>query len=211
MLVPFVGPPHPYLLERGIPFENIVKHVVGYDAQTDTIVIPVFWQGDLVGWQTRPVDDANITDGRPKYMCSAGMKRGRVLYNRDDWHRAWSTVVVESPLSVVAKSHLDFNFVATMGGPTRGQMEMMRDIVDCEASIILCYDNDPSGWNDTMIVGNFLTDDGVYVALNEVDLDEMTDDELYEVLEDRYPLSGNGSRPCIHNEFRWHGQVPTET
>ena len=25
-LVPFVGPPHPYLLERGIPFDNIVKH-----------------------------------------------------------------------------------------------------------------------------------------------------------------------------------------
>ena len=77
------------------------------------------------------------------------MKRGRVLYNRDDWHRGWYTVVVESPLTVVAKSHLEFNFVATMGGPTRGQMEFMKDIVEGEGSIILAYDNEPSGWNDT--------------------------------------------------------------
>jgi DNA primase len=187
VLVPFMSPPHPYLLDRGIPVDNIVKHVVGYDSATDCIVIPVFWQGDLVGWQTRPVDDADISESRPKYMCSAGMKRGRLLYNRDDWHRGWCTVVVESPLTVVAKSHMQFNFVATMGGPTRGQMELMKDIVEGEGSIILAYDNDPSGWNDTMQVGNFLGRDGVLVALNEVDLDEMTDADLYEVLEDPMP------------------------
>lgn len=187
-LVPLVGPPHPYLLDRGVPVANIIKHLVGYDSATDCIVIPVFWQGDLVGWQTRPVDDTNITESRPKYMCSAGMKRGRVLYNRDDWHRGWHTVVVESSLTVVAKSHMEFNFVATMGGPTRGQMEIMREIVDSETPVILAYDNDPAGWNDTMQVGNFLSgDDGVLVALNEFDLDEMIDDDLYEVLETAIP------------------------
>ena len=91
-------------------------------------------------------------------------------------------MVVESPLTVVAKSHLDFNFVATMGGPTRGQMEIMREIEQCEGSIILAYDNDPAGWNHTVIVGNFLgADADLFVALNEVDLDEMTDADLYEV------------------------------
>ena len=179
-LWPFMGPPHPYLVSRGIPVENIVKHVIGYDSATDCIIIPVFWQRDLVGWQTRPVDDANITDDRPKYMCSKGMKRGRVLYNGDDWERGNWTVVVESPLSVVAKSHLEcYDFVATMGGPARGQLELMVEI----PALILFYDDDPAGWNHTLTAGDFL--DGktnVFVAVASADPDEIPDDELYEIL-----------------------------
>ncbi len=212
-LVPFVGPPHPYLLDRGIPVDNIVKHVIGYDSATDCIVIPVWWQGDLVG--------ADTTSGR----CQHHRQQAEV--HVQSRHEAWPCALQPRrlasrlvhgcsrvALTLVAKSHLDFNFVATMGGPTRGQMEIMREIEQAEGSIILAYDNDPAGWNDTVIVGNFLGGDAdVYVALNEIEVDEMTDADLYEVLEDPMPYgewlkpstgTGSDGSGWCHPTISWH-------
>lgn len=186
-LMPFMCPPHPYLLNRGIPYDNIVKHLVGYDSTADCIIIPVFWQQDLIGWQTRPVDDANITDSRPKYMCSTGMKRGRVLYNGDVWRD--TTVVVESPLTVVAKSHLDehdYAFVATMGGPTQHHLELL---ADCDP-LTLWYDADDAGRHYTKLIGDALqTKTDVFVAQNPsgLDADELDDATVIDILENPVP------------------------
>ncbi len=58
---------HPYLTEfRGIPIANIENHQVGYDADTNRIVFPNYWRGELIGWQTRRI----VNDGSPKYENS---------------------------------------------------------------------------------------------------------------------------------------------
>lgn len=55
---------HPYLTEqRHIPEGNIMHFQVGFNPREGRIVLPHFWHGKLVGWQTRRLSN----DGSPKY------------------------------------------------------------------------------------------------------------------------------------------------
>lgn len=131
---------HPYLTEmRGITVETIMANQVGWNPDTNRIVIPHFWKGDLVGWQTRRLTD----DGTPKYLSSPDMPKDTTLYNHKPKHRY--AVVVESPMSVLALApHV--HAVATFGaGVTDGQVRLLAQY----GTVTLWMDNDQAGWKAT--------------------------------------------------------------
>lgn len=68
----------------------------GYSLMRNRIYIPVFSNGQLVGWQGRAVGDAS----HPKYYNSQGMQKSRILYNYDAAARQPFVVVVEGIPSV---------------------------------------------------------------------------------------------------------------
>lgn len=156
MLEPWRGI-HPYLTDpkstgygRGIPFENCEQARIGYAQEyvisrnhdgspkqtSERIVIPHFWRGALVGWQTRRLS----SDGTPKYLSSPDFPKDRTLYNYEP--RADRAVVVEAALSAVSKMHLA-HIEATFGASvTEDQVSLLskHDVV------VLFMDNDEAGW-----------------------------------------------------------------
>lgn len=144
---------HPWLFDpepegRGIPEEALLKFKVGYapdypvndNKVSERIVVPHYWQGQLVGWQTRRLAD----DGTPKYLSSPDFPKDTTLLNYDPKQRV--AIVVESSMSVL-KHHLAIpNFVSTFGASvTDRQVKLL-----CKYErVILWMDNDDAGWNAT--------------------------------------------------------------
>jgi DNA primase len=215
-LAPFYVRRHTYLRERGIPEANLIKHEIGYDPQSTRIVIPVFQMEEhkddvgytelrrvLLGWQTRSTKD----DGTPKYLTSLGLKIGQVLYNADRfqdpdrWRGLLGTVVVESPLSVVAKSHLDevgYGFVATFGAPSKSQYRLLDQLYE---PLILWFDSDLAGLQDTLKAGEALQAKmNVYVVNNppKEDVDELDDDTVLELIEESIIPYAEWKEALIH-------------
>jgi CHC2 zinc finger len=163
---------HPYLTEdRKIPEENIIKHTVGFDGWR--IIIPHFWRDDLVGWQARRLAPS---DGGPKYRNTPDFPRESTIYNFDS--KAPRTIIVESPMSVIARTH-QCHMEATFGaaiGP--GQLRALSKHGD----IVLFFDPDKAGWKGTRILGDELSKytSKIFVAANPyfdadpADLDDTT-------------------------------------
>lgn len=141
---------HPYLTEmRGVPAQNIIDLTVGWDERTNRIVIPHFFNGDLLGWQSRRLNDA---DGTPKYKATPDMPKDSTLYN---WRQSEEPlVIVESPMTVVRHNHLA-RLSATFGASvTNNQMDLM--VRSRTKRLILWFDNDEAGWNATDHVADYL-------------------------------------------------------
>lgn len=152
---------HPYMTEiRGCDPEWLMAHSVGYGqfrvparkggdvnyVDSPRIVIPHFWNGQLVGWQSRRL----ISDGTPKYLNTPDFPKDQTLYNfsqsRDE------VIVVESALSVLrhgAKQQMTATFGA---GVTKRQIKLLSR----KKSVILWFDNDSAGWRATSEVGDAL-------------------------------------------------------
>lgn len=142
---------HPYLTEfRGIPEQNVIDSRVGHGiidvrindstfVRSNRIIIPHFWRGDLVGWQSRRMSD----DGTPKYVNTPAFPREHTLYNYDASQK--SVVVVEAPLSCVAQRH-NIHLESTFGAAvTLKQMDLLAQ----HDQVILWMDNDGAGWQAT--------------------------------------------------------------
>lgn len=148
---------HPYLTEiRGIPEANVMKHRVGYGTfrvrrgedwvDSERIVIPHFWRGTLVGWQTRRL----LKDGTPKYQSSPDLPRESTIYAYDPTRP--HVVVVESPMSVIAKSHV-LPLEATFGNAVTPKQTRY---LSHHPRVTLFFDNDEAGWTATEKVGEAL-------------------------------------------------------
>lgn len=141
---------HPWLTDpqpdgRAVPVDNIIALQVGYaeryfmgpdEPTSERIVIPHFWKGDLVGWQTRRITD----DGTPKYKSTADFPKDRTIYDYDR-KRRWA-VVVESPASVMRHRHhqpMEGTFGAAI---TDRQIRLL----SYHERVVLWMDNDPAGW-----------------------------------------------------------------
>lgn len=186
---------HPYMTEvRRIPEQTLMDFRVGYgvlrtrvgaDAFVDSqrIVIPHFWRGTLVGWQTRRLVSS---DGTPKYLSSPDFPKDRTLYNYDQ--RATTCVVVESPLSVLSKAHLG-SVEATFGASVTDKQVRLLSI---HRRVTLFMDNDEAGWNATRRLGEALEAySSVWVAPNPYAADPADlDDETYaSLVEDAVPYA----------------------
>ncbi len=139
---------HPYMTEiRGVPAQTLMQHHVGWNPKTNRIVIPHFWKGDLVGWQTRRLVD----DGTPKYESSGDFPKDVTVYNYVE--RADSALVVESAMSVLSKEHLGVHMEATFGAAvTDTQVRLLSR----HPTVTLWFDNDSAGWKATEHVGEAL-------------------------------------------------------
>ncbi len=173
---------HPYMTEdRGIPEDVLIRFNVGYGLirhrgiDSHRIIIPHFWEGDLVGWQSRRLVD----DGTPKYLASPDFPKDRTLYNYR--RRADEAVIVESPISVLSKDHVS-HLEATFGAQVT---DKQRRLISMHSKITLFFDNDEAGYTATHQMGEFLMRYcDVYVAKNPWNGDpaDMTDGEYVDCI-----------------------------
>lgn len=144
---------HPYMTEiRHVPQKNLEHFQIGYAQHyrvgagqtSERIVLPHFWNGQLVGWQTRRLVD----DGSPKYLSSTGFPKDQTIYNYEA--SADEVVIVESMMSVIKHAH-EVHMEATFGASvTDGQLALLAK----HKKIVLWMDNDQAGWNATEGVWN---------------------------------------------------------
>lgn len=171
---------HPYMTEvRGISEETLMRFKVGYGeikvrgTKSQRIVIPHFWRGDLVGWQTRRL----FKDGTPKYLSSPDFPKDRSVYSYNGQSK--KAVVVESPLSVLSKYHVTPYIEATFGAKVSDRQVKL---LSMHPKVILFMDNDEAGLNATHRLAEALESySAVYVAANPYAADPADlDDETYQ-------------------------------
>lgn len=159
---------HPYMTDgvpelgiegRNIPVDTINHFRVGYDPKSDRITLPHFWEGKLVGWQSRRLGPRG-----EKYLSSPDFPRESTIFN---YHSrsplrgfipeiktpgsgpgtrppvsSSSIVVVESMMSVL-KHHHALAMEATFGASiTDRQISLLRS----HPHVIFWLDNDEAGW-----------------------------------------------------------------
>jgi DNA primase len=104
------------------------------------IIIPNFFNGELVGWQGRKLSE----DPRlPKYKNSKNFPKAWTLYNYDNLDPNEELVVVESPMSVLKLKSLGIhNVVSTFGASISDyQIHLMKKFQD----ICIWMDGDAAG------------------------------------------------------------------
>lgn len=139
---------------RGIPEVNAKAMRVGYapeypvqfdddgnvTATSHRIVIPHFWNGSLVGWQSRRM----VNDDTAKYLSTPDFPREQTLYNHDP-SRKWA-VVVESPMTCLKHLH-HLPMVGTFGASiTDKQIRALAEY----PRLVIWMDPDPAGWKQFM-------------------------------------------------------------
>lgn len=147
---------HPYFTEiRGIPAETVMKFKAGYGlidvklpdgskVKSHRVVIPHFWKGELVGWQSRRLIKS---DGTPKYVSSPDFPKDVTLFNHAPRERT-DVVVVESAMSVLSKDPL-IPMVATFGASVTDRQVRLLAL---HRRLFLWFDNDEAGWAATRSV-----------------------------------------------------------
>lgn len=169
---------HPYLTEiRHIPIENLRRFDIGYGIieitptlQSERIIFPHYWQGELVGWQSRRI----ANDGTAKYMNTEGFPKAQTIYNYDPKVPA---MVVEGVMSVLAHPddpHMESTFSAEV---TKRQVRLLAE----HPKVTLFFDSDTAGCKATLKVGEaLLAYTEVEVVVNPYDADpaDMGDDYL---------------------------------
>jgi hypothetical protein len=167
---------HPYMTEvRHIPIENLRRFDIGYGDieitptfHSERIIIPHFWQGELVGWQSRRI----ANDGSAKYLNTEGFPKAVTIYNYDPRQ---SAMVVEGVMSVLAHPddpHVEATFSAEV---TQKQIRLLAE----HPLVTLFFDSDMAGFKATRKVGEALlayTEVEVVVNPYDADLADMGDD-----------------------------------
>jgi DNA primase len=198
---------HPYLTEfRGIPEATIEHFKVGWNPDTNRIVIPQFWRGQLVGWQTRRL----LNDGTPKYQNSPDFPKDKTLYNFDQTRSR--AIVVESPMSVLAKYHLTPEIEATFGANVTDRQVRLLTI---HREVVLFMDNDSAGWSAVeRMAPALLPYSNVLVAANPwaEDAAGLSEVDYMRCIEEAIPYA-LWTRPdpdsiVVYEEVR-HGQDPS--
>jgi len=155
---------HPYLTDpiaeggRGISEESLIRFQVGYAeayamgpsspvSTSPRIVVPHFWKGDLVGWQTRRL----VNDGTPKYVSSPSFPKDSTVYNYDPKRKV--AVMVESPMSTLARADDVPHMEATFGAKVT---DRQCSLLSMHPKVILWMDNDQAGWTSTTRLGDYL-------------------------------------------------------
>lgn len=106
------------------------------------IVFPHRWQGRLVGWQERWLED-NRPQYIPKYTNTSDFPRENTLYNYDWTMFEQEVVICESVPTVLTLLSLGIPAMATFGSNvTSEQMKLMRR---CIEGIVVAPDNDAPG------------------------------------------------------------------
>jgi hypothetical protein len=137
-----------YILDdRQIPIDTAIRMRLctdpdGYVDRLRTgprAVIPHYWRGDLVGWQSRRLPGADPT--APKYLSTPAFPRDETIFD----YRPLRTevVVVESPMSQLRHQHHS-DVEGTFGAVVTD--EQIKHLVNGRKKLIWFMDNDPAGW-----------------------------------------------------------------
>jgi hypothetical protein len=168
--------PHPYLTApvefsggeniggREIPAGNLERFKIGFCFRDgdwhyyQRIIIPIFWKGELVGWQARqmpgpwrmlldPADqgdrDAKGDYTDQKFRFSPDVPRDRILYGTEEALNGPEALVVESAFSVLRHAH-HLPVLGTLGASVS---DLQLPLLHRYRRITLWLDNDKAGWN----------------------------------------------------------------
>lgn len=149
--------PADWLIERGISAEVATEYGVrysesirrpsptgGYYAEAPDycgpgIILPHYWQGRLVGWQTRWLDDEHRPEWLPKYTMTSDFPKETTIYGWDQVQTSEAIIVVESVPTVLFLRTYGYNAVATFGSNVNdAQMRLLRRF----PQVVLAADND---------------------------------------------------------------------
>jgi hypothetical protein len=137
-----------YILDdRQIPIDTAIRMRLctdpdGYVDRLRTgprAVIPHYWDGKLVGWQSRRLPCAN--PGAPKYLSTPAFPRDETIYT--DNPSGDTLVVVESPMSTLR--HLHHQPMAGTFGAVVTDLQIQH-LVRGRRKLIWFMDNDKAGW-----------------------------------------------------------------
>lgn len=154
------APPDEFLIERGLTNLNtILDYGVRYsdkirrpppvkgkfagddDYEGPGIVFPHYWQGRLVGWQTRWLDE-NRPEWIKKYTNTTDFPKETTIYGWDHCRTSEGVVVCESVPTVLFLASHGYSAVATFGSSVNdAQMRLLRRY----PVVVLAADNDPAG------------------------------------------------------------------
>lgn len=163
---------HPYLTSpvhfsegrnvggREIPTETLDRLKIGYCFRDDDwhyyqrLMIPMWWDGNLVAWQARQVPETNgwrkLLDpddqGDPrdaKFLFSPDAPGDRIFYGSTEALSAREALVVESPMSVLRHAH-HLPIIATMGA---GISDFQLPFLHRFDRVTFCLDADKAGWD----------------------------------------------------------------
>lgn len=195
VLIPWQGI-HPYLTDpkseggREIPLQAARELQLGYaeeyqvDRQTtsERIVLPHFWRGKLVGWQTRRL----IDDGTPKYLSSPDFPKDQTIYHYKP--RESRVVLVEAMLSVASKMHL-VHCEATFGASVTDEQT---GLLSKHPVIVLFMDNDNAGWHATEELAEVLSRSCVVLVVENpwsADPADISDEDFMKLVDAAVPYS----------------------
>jgi DNA primase len=166
----WLTPDHPWVKERGISPSIARAYKIGYDESLTrhrslkkgggsytgpAIILPHYWHGQLVGWQTRWLSD-DLPDWLQKYDNKPDFPKNETLFNYDHAKLCKQPpIVVESvPTSLFLLSH-GYSTVATFGSKvTEEQMIYLRGF---QQGILFAPDNDGAGQESLAKVSSYLS------------------------------------------------------
>jgi DNA primase len=140
-----------YMVDRGFDVDTLKRWQVGYDAESDSAVMPVRLDGKLVGLIRRLVDPG---DG-PKYLYTRGMAKDQVLFG--EWMigpDVRDVIVVEGPLDAMWLDQHGLPAVAILGSAMSDQQAAM--LKKRFWGAVLAFDADYAGRRATKLVAEKL-------------------------------------------------------
>lgn len=141
-----------WFINRGFTWDTIKHWGIKYDLVNDAVVIPVIWQGELVGTVTRN----NRTE--PKYQNSKNLPVANILFGEISASQS-VIILVEGVLDALWLWQLGYNAGGLLGkqfGP--GHIRTLKE--NRYGEIILGLDNDEAGRKATKEVIDKLTHNG---------------------------------------------------
>lgn len=215
---------NPYILGTKFQISYCLEAKDNYPQADDRIVIPIYMNNILVGWQCRYIGDLNWKKTRiSKYYSMPNMPRSLMLYNYDNAIKFPFVVVCEGPSDVwrvgnfsVASfgKHLSSNqiellckswkggaIVILMDGDAWDQsLELEKKLVAAKydghiISVRLPKDRDPGSLDNDLIL-DYIVNQCSYKNINLVELERKDDiKEWFEILS-----HGQFSRPATFAE-----------
>ena len=178
---------HPYVSSRGVSDGVIIRHRVGYDPESNRITLPLFWNGELVGWQKRALPPQS----QPKYQNSPGFPKSEVLYLGGE--ESDEVLVVESIFSVLVGETLQekgllpgLRLASTLGAKVSDeQIKLLRNY----SKVIIWFDDDQAGKSGALRLLRGLSDYTSVSVVNETgqedDLAGLSPEEVVKRFENR--------------------------
>jgi hypothetical protein len=194
-----VGMPELNLKGRGLDVRVLQDFKIGWDSAADRIVLPHFWKGNLVGWQTRRI----WADGSPKYLNTPDFPRESTIFNHRREHARGRLTIVESMMSVLAHEGR-IPMEATFGAKiTDKQLRLL----SAYPEVVLFMDNDVAGWKATHILAEALGKTArVWIVVNPYAADpgDLPTEEVQRLIDTAVPYSA-WRQPDPDMLVKWRG------
>lgn len=138
-----------WFLKRGFNWSTVNHWGIRYDQVQDAIVIPAFWQEELVGTITR------VHTGAPKYRNSLNFPKSEILFG-EIFPNQISIILCEGVLDVIWLNQNHLSAFALLGTQiSERQIELLKQFRVGE--IVLALDADEAGKKGTLNLVHALT------------------------------------------------------